>query len=427
MAEEPHATLEACTILHVDLDAFFAAVEILDEPSLAGKPVVVGGMGRRGVVASCTYEARAFGVRSAMAVAEARRRCPHAVYLPGRYGRYSELSGRFHQVLASVTPKIEGIGLDEAFLDVAGARRLLGSPDVIAKQLRADVFAQLGLRCAVGVARSKLVAKLASRAAKPRVDGRKVLPGRGVVTVAPHQERAFLHPLPVRAIWGVGPATYRRLESVGLKTVADVAAAPEQALVRLLGPAQGRQLHRLARGVDERVVEWDRTAKSVSHEETFPFDLHTHDDLRPHLLKMADAVSARLQEAKLAGRTVSLKLRHADLSITTRSHSLSSPVDGAHVIATVAGALLDGCDPSGGVRLIGVAVGSLQTASTGRQLTFDDGPARPGRWDEIEGAVAAIRARYGQRSVGPAALVGPDGLGVKGRGDSQWGPAEGGG
>ncbi|HZU80852.1 MAG TPA: DNA polymerase IV, partial [Acidimicrobiales bacterium] len=219
-----------CTVLHVDMDAFFAAVEVLDDPALAGKPVIVGGSGMRGVVASCTYEARVFGVRSAMSAVEARRRCPKALFVSGRYWRYQQVSEQLHEVLHEFTPVVEPIGLDEAFLDVAGAVRLLGPPPTIAAALRAAVGDRLGLTCSVGVARTKMVAKLASEAAKPLATSEGPRPGRGVVVVEPEQELAFLHALPVRALWGVGPATAVRLERLGVTTVAELAALPEETL-----------------------------------------------------------------------------------------------------------------------------------------------------------------------------------------------------
>jgi DNA polymerase-4 len=443
----------ACTVLHVDMDAFFAAVEVLDDPRLAGLPVIVGGSGRRGVVASCTYEARAFGVRSAMSSVEARRRCPQAVFVTGRYWRYAEVSAELHEILHRYTPVVEAIGLDEAFLDVSGAGQLLGEPPDIARRLRAEVGAELGLGCSVGVARTKLLAKLASEAAKPVATPAGPRPGRGVVVVDPAEELAFLHPLPVRALWGVGPATAARLAGLGVERVGDLAAIPEETLCRLLGTAHGQHLARLAAGDDDRPVQGDREAKSIGHEETFGADLHDHGALHTHLVRMADAVCERLREAGLRGRTVTLKLRFADRSTITRSHTLASPTGAGRVVRAVSGALLESVDVGAGVRLLGVSMSGLVKGPAPEQLHFELGEAGPApresaafsppgwvgarrtgpggsgaeapdaAWEELEAALAAVRARYGQGAVAPAALVQGRRMTVKRRGDTQWGPS----
>jgi DNA polymerase-4 len=456
---------DLCTVLHVDMDSFFASVEVLDDPSLVGRPVIVGGAGGRGVVASCTYEARVFGIHSAMPSVEARRRCPHAVFLPGRFARYVEMSERLHAVLERFSPVVEGIALDEAFVDVAGGRRLLGPPPQVAREIQEAVRLDMAMECGVGVARTKLLAKLASRAAKPVLTNDGPRPGPGVVVVLPAQELSFLHPLPIRALWGVGPATARRLEALGVVTIGDLARIPEDTLCRSVGVANGHQLAQLARGEDPRPVVANREAKSVGHEETFAVDIDSHDGLHRHVVRMADAVGTRLREARLMGRTVTVKVRYGDRATITRSHTVGAPLDSPRALGVVAGALLDAVDVSPGVRLLGVSVsGLLDTGTTVRQLSFDDevgpvppgsprpgGPGRaggPGRpatpgpgglvdldadmalaatrqlaWHEVEAAVSAIRARYGNASVGPAALVGRDGLAVKERGDTQWGPS----
>ena len=226
------------------MDAFFASVEVLDDPSLAGKPVIVGGAGARGVVASCTYEARQFGVHSAMPSMRARQLCPEAIFLSGRHSRYAEVSAQLHRILHDVTPMVEPIGLDEAFMDVAGALRLLGPPDVIAHAIRDRVRDEMRLRCAVGIGRSKMIAKLASRAAKPRATRQGLEPGPGVYLVAPEDERAFLHAHDVEALWGVGPATAKRLHDLGVRTVGELAALPLDTLVRRLGKSSGAHLGR---------------------------------------------------------------------------------------------------------------------------------------------------------------------------------------
>jgi len=426
-------------ILHVDLDAFFAAVEVLLDPSLAGRPVIVGGAAARGVVAACTYEARAYGVHSAMPSAQAQRLCPDAVFLPGRYDRYVEFSARFHEVLARSTPLVEGIALDEAFLDVSGARRLLGSGEDIARSVRREVKAELGLDASVGVAATTLIAKLASEAAKPVADRRGTRPGAGVVVVAPGTELAFLHPLPVRALWGVGPATRRRLERFGVQTVGDLAAVPVDSLTAALGPSLGRHLHDLSWARDPRRVEPERAVRSVSHEQTYAHDLHEGAELAAEALRLGDAVAARLRRDGLAGRTVTVKVRFHDFATVTRSHTLPEPVDTGPAVARAAAALLEGVDPTPGVRLLGVGVSNLARGAAHQlSLLEEGGPDATGRsdadasdagqraseadWRRATGAIDRIRERFGDAAVGPAALLGRRGLRVKRRGDAPWGP-----
>jgi DNA polymerase-4 len=407
------------TILHVDMDAFFVSVELLRRPELRGQPVVVGGQGRRGVVAAASYEARAYGVFSAMPGGQARRLCPHAVFLPGDHDRYGEVSVRVMAIFRSFTPLVEPLSLDEAFLDVTGAGRVLGDGPQIGRSIRAAVLAQEGLTCSVGVAPSKLLAKLASEEAKPRATPSGPVPGTGVHVVAPGGERAFLRPLPARALWGVGPVTLTKLERLGVRTVGDIADLPEPALVGVLGPAQGRHLSRLANGTDPRPVEPDQRAKSIGHEETFATDRHDAGSLGREVVRMADAVAWRLRRDDRAARTVTLKVRFGDFRTITRSVTLAAAVDEAPALARAAGAMLAEIDPTPGVRLLGVTASGLVEAGA-RQLTFDDagGPA----WHEASGAVDAIRARFGGRAIGPASAVGPRGLRVKRRGDAQWGP-----
>jgi DNA polymerase-4 len=411
----------ARTILHVDMDAFFVSVELLRRPELRGRPVVVGGTGNRGVVAAASYEARAFGVFSAMPSAKARRLCPQAVFLPGDHPHYGEVSGRVMAIFRAVTPLVEPLSLDEAFLDVTGAARLLGDGVAIARDVRARVLADEGLTCSVGVAATKMVAKLASEAAKPVATPTGPAPGEGVHVVAPGTESDFLRPLPARALWGVGPATLAKLERLGVRTVGDIADLPPGSLVGALGTANGRHLGALAQGIDPRPVEPDLRLKSISHEETFPVDRHDSEALGREVVRMADAVAWRLRADGRAARTVVLKVRFGDFRTITRSTTVATPVDEGPEIARVGLALLAEIDPGPGVRLLGVAAVGLVEGS-GRQLTFDDlgGPA----WHEASGAVDAIRERFGDSAIGPASSVGDHGLRVKRRGAAQWGPDE---
>ncbi len=421
------------SILHVDMDAFFASVEVLDDPTLAGKPVIVGGAGACGVVASCTYEARAFGVRSAMPSVRARQLCPQAIFLPGRHGRYSEISGRLHAIMKDVTPLVEPIGLDEAFLDVVGALRRLGSPESIAHGLRDRVRADLSLNCAVGIGRTKMVAKLASRAAKPRATRQGIDPGPGVVLVSAERELEFLHAHLVEALWGVGPATTERLHNLGVRTVGQLAALPPDILERRLGRASGLHLAALARGIDPSPVTPDRPAKSIGHEETFSQDLVDAAVLERHVLRMSESVATMLRGASNSARTVTVKVKFSDLSLVTRSHTLDRAIATGGAIGQVAAALLAGVHPREGIRLLGVSASNLVEGTAGDQLSFDlaDGrdegaesaTTREQSWQDVTAAVDAIRTRFGKGSVGSAAMVTDEGVQVPARRDAPWGPA----
>jgi DNA polymerase-4 len=432
VTDPPPTPTATRAILHVDMDAFFVAVELLDRPELRGRPVVVGGTGDRGVVAAASYEARAFGVHSAMPSVRARRLCPHAVFLPGRHARYAEVSREVMAIFRSFTPSVEPISLDEAFLDVTGSQRLHGPAPVIAGSIRARVLDEARLTCSVGVAPVKFVAKLASESAKPRPSPSGPVSGLGVKVVAAEDVLGFLHPLPARALWGVGPATLARLERLGVTTVGDIAALDLSVLTGAIGTAAGTHLHALSHGVDDRAVEPDRRPKSVGHEETFARDHHDRVALEHELVRLADSVGARLRAHDLAGRTVSIKVRFADFRTITRSVTVASAVDSGHDIAAAARALLDGVDPSAGVRLLGVSVSGLADQAV-RQLTLDDALAdgRPGgggdeatRWSDASYAMDEVRARFGDDAIGPASLASDRGLRVKRRGDQQWGPGD---
>jgi len=413
----------ARTIVHVDMDAFYVACEVLRRPELAGRAVIVGGTGNRGVVAAASYEARRYGIHSAMPSARARRLCPHAVVLPGDHAYYAETSRAVHAVLADYTPLIEPIALDEAFLDVTGAGRLFGPGREIAWTIRVRVAAELGLACSVGVASSKLVAKLASEAAKPVAGPGGVTEGEGVVEVLPGEELAFVHPLPVQALWGVGPSTLARLRRLGVVTVGDLAAVPGDALVAVLGRANGVHLHELASGRDDRPVVAGRAPKSIGHEETFARDVEERGVLEREVARLADAVAGRLRAQELSGRTVTVKVRFGDFHTITRATTLPEPVSNGPAIAAVARELLAGIDPAPGVRLLGVSLTALAGRPV-RQLTLDGvtGGPDPTSWDEASRTVDDIRRRFGDEAIGPAARVQDGRVRAVRPGAQQWGP-----
>ncbi len=323
--------VDARAILHVDMDAFYASVELLRHPELVGRPVAVGGSGARGVVAAASYEARRYGVHSAMPSRRATALCPDLVFLDGDHHHYGEVSGRVMEIFQRYTPLVEPLSLDEAFLDVTGSQRLHGSPEHIARAIRHDVAVAEQLPCSVGVATCKFLAKLASPRAKPVADRSGVTPGPGVLVVSPGGELDFLHPLPLRALWGVGPVTLAKLDRLGVDSIGDLAALPLPAVISAVGQASGRHLHALANGIDDRPVVADGEAKSVSHEETFPRDLLDRELVDRELIRLGDAVARRLRVAGRAGRTVNLKVRYSDFTTLTRSLTLAQPTDSARV------------------------------------------------------------------------------------------------
>ena len=386
-----------CTILHVDMDAFYASVSLRTRPELHGTPVIVGGGGNRGVVLSATYEARALGVHSAMPMSRARRIAPQAAIVEPDHRQYAEVSRNVMALFGSITPIVEPLSLDEAFLDVSGALRRLGSPTAIAELIRARVEDEQHITCSVGVATTKFVAKLASTRAKP--DGMLVVPADRVID--------FLHPLPVGALWGVGEKTEEQLTRLGLRTVGDIANTPVDTLRRAVGQAAGTHLHDLSWGRDLRSVSPHEPEKSVGNEETFEHDIDDPEVIHAHLLRLSDQVAARLRAAGYVGRTVSVKVRFADFSTITRSRTLSRSTDvGKDIYDTVRG-LYDALGLQRvRIRLVGVRMEGLASAQDAPQqllLGEEDHGRR-----EAEVAVDALRARYGSDAVRSARLVDPD-------------------
>jgi DNA polymerase IV len=388
-----------CHILHVDMDAFYASVEIRDRPELAGRPVIVGGSSGRGVVLSATYQARAFGVRSAMPMARAARLCPQAVVIPPRHSLYAAVSREVMAVFRAITPQVEPLALDEAFLDVSGALRRLGMrPAEIGQLIRAQISEQQGITCSVGIATSKFIAKLASVHCKP--DGLLVIPADGVLD--------FLHPLPVAALWGVGQQTGQVLARLGLRTVADIAQTPLASLERELGRAAAAHLSALAAGRDERTVVPGAREKSIGAEETFPADVGDPDVIRRELLRLSGRTARGLRAAGCSARTIVVKLRLASFKTITRSRTLPEPTDVAQQIYQTACELYAaaGLDAGARLRLVGVRANGLVPASAVMaQLPFED---RPVSWREAERAVDRIAGRFGADAVRPAILVDGD-------------------
>ncbi len=377
------------SILHVDMDAFFASVEQRDKPSLRGKPVIVGGVGPRGVVATASYEARVHGVRSATPMAHARRLCPRAAVLAGRFPAYRATSAVVMDTLHELSPAVEAISLDEAFVDLTApgavqAGAPVGVADVTAtvERLRAEIRFRTGLAASVGAGTSKLVAKIASELAKPD----------GLLVVAPGTERALLDPLPVGRLWGVGPATVAKLAAAGVRTVAEAAGCDEAELVALLGRAAGASLFRLARADDARPVVAEREAKSVSVEETFDHDVADRVRLHHELDALADRVARRLADARLSGRTVNVKVRGHDFTTVSRAQTLATATAESTVIRRTARGLLDQLDLTGGVRLLGVGVAGL-AAYTQLEINVAEADAWDGEPDAPLGEVVDVAPR----------------------------------
>lgn len=383
--------------MHVDMDAFFVLVELRTRPELKGKMVIVGHPEGRSVVLSASYEARARGVRSAMPMVTAMRMCPNAVVIAPQHQLYQQVSGQIMDIFHSITDTVEQLSVDEAFLDVSGALRRLGTPLAIGALIRARISSELGITASVGIASSKFVAKVASTRCKPN----------GMLLIEKSRTVEYLHTLPVEALWGVGAKTRETLARLGIFTVADLAATPVSALQRALGSG-GTNLHALAWGIDPRPVTPEHQEKSVGAEETFAQD--THDDviLTRELLRLSHRVAARLRQSELSGRTVALKLKYADFSAVSRSRTLGAATDSSAAIYAAAVALLHGLGPRGqAVRLIGVRMEKLEALdAVPLQLELDP---RDGNSRNAEVVGDAIAARFGNAKIGPARLLKPKG------------------
>jgi len=381
------------TILHADLDAFYASVEQRDDPRLRGRPVIVGA----GVVLAASYEAKAFGVRTAMGGAHARRLCPRAVVVPPRMSAYSEASRAVFRVFDDTSPLVEGLSIDEAFLDVRGMERIAGTPVEIAARLRRDVREQVGLPITVGVARTKFLAKVASGVAKPD----------GLLVVPPDGELAFLHPLPVERLWGVGPATAKKLHERRISTVGEVARLDEAVLVAMLGRASGRHLHALAHNRDPRPVVVGRRRRSIGSQCALGRSRKTPDAVDAVLVSLVDRVTRRMRLAGRVGRTVVLRLRFGDFSRATRSHTLERPTAHTQTILSTARWLLAGATPEierRGLTLVGVAVANLDDDGA-LQLVL---PLDRFSGSALDAALDEVRRRFGSTAVTRAVLLGRD-------------------
>jgi DNA polymerase-4 len=389
MSTEP--TEGTATILHVDMDAFYASVAERDDPSLRGKAVVVGA-GARGVVLSANYAARKYGIRAAMPVGRAKRMAPHAIFVTPDHQRYSEVSAKVMEIFDSFTPLVEPISLDEAFLDVTGARKLLGTGREIAVEIRRQVEASEGITCSVGIAPSKFIAKLASGHCKPN----------GILEIPADRILNFLHPLPVNAIWGVGPKTAETLERLGLRTVSDIANLPRATLIRALGQASGASLYELAWGRDYRDVTPNEPDKSISAAETFAQDIDDPEEILQEFLRLTEKAAARLRENNYYAKTISIKVRFADFSTISRSKTLPLPIDSTHEIYEIAKTLYSALNlDRARLRLVGISLDNLSEAAP-EQLLLG---AREKGWREADTAIDQAKLRFGGGSVRPGRLI----------------------
>jgi len=391
-------------ILHVDMDMFYVAVELRERPELRGKPVVVGGAGPRGVIAAASYEARRFGVFSAMGSVHAQRLCPDVVFLPGNFPLYQEVSTDVHAIFHSVTPYVEGLALDEAFLDVTGSLKIFGTAKDIAHLIRERITTEIGIPCSVGIATNKFIAKIASKAAKPIATAEGVREGKGVVQVVSGSELSFLHPLPIKSLWGVGPVTQEKLDRIGMKTIGDLAALPLHVLTVAVGEAHGRHLHDLSHGRDDRPVESERDVKSIGHEETFNEDLFTFEEVHRHLVRLCDAVASRLRAHHTLARTLTLKVKFSDFHSITRSITAGGGKSSGPSLVDALTPLLKNINLAPGVRLLGVSTSNF-TDERAQPSLFDEDQVRDDSWDQASEAIDHIREKFGKGAIRPGSAL----------------------
>ena len=383
---------QLATILHVDMDAFYASVAEKDNPKLKGKAVVVGA-GRRGVVSAANYEARKFGIRAAMPVYKAKALAPHAIFISPDMARYEEVSRSVMSIFHDITPLVEPISLDEAFLDVTGARRLLGDGQTIAKLIRARVEQKEGITCSVGIAHNKFIAKIASNQCKPN----------GLLEIDPERVLEFLHPLAAKEIWGVGPKTNEQLAKMGLQTVGDIANTPRSTLIRVLGQVSGSSLYELAWGRDYRDVEIEHIEKSISSSETFDQDLDSQEEILKEFLRLTERSVERMREKGFAAGTISIKVRFTDFKTISRSKTVDLPITGTQEIFEVVKNLYLALNLENVlIRLVGVSLDSLVEDEEINQMVLGQ---RTSGWQQADKAVDRIKNKFGSASLRPARLV----------------------
>jgi DNA polymerase-4 len=382
-------------IIHLDMDAFYASVEVLDDASLVGKPVIVGGSQQRGVVTSASYEARVFGVHSAQPVATAMRLCPHGVFLPGRMSRYKEVSQIVFEIFHRFTPLVEPLSIDEAFLDVTGSGRLFGSAEKVALEIKGLVRKEVGLTVSAGIASTKFVAKIASDLGKPD----------GLVRVAHEETNEFLRPLPITRLWGVGEVTYKALKRLGVTTIGDLSRVSPERLRREFGK-HGEHLHLLSQGIDNREVEPHRPVKSMGREETFPVDLTNREALNRELLSLATKVARRVRRHGLTGKTLTLKVKYSDFKLITRSLTLPETTNDAGHIYTTCRKLLEGTEAGKRpVRLLGIYLSRLTTPDRRGQMSLLGDEEDHRRREQLHDALDRLAEKFGEDAVVPGTLL----------------------